>query len=235
MKFQTEITLYNSNFDANDNLTFKSILNIFQDVASLHGELLGVGYQAMLEKNLYWVLSRIKIDIIKMPKPNDVVIVQTWPHEKGRVDFDRDLKILSKSGEVLIIGTSKWCVIDVQKRMLQRTDNVNYVGQTQKICQDKNYQEKFGKIVVPDGEKQKKFLHQVRFSDLDHNKHMNNTHYATLAQNALEGKMFSHFEINFNAECVLGEQILVEAVEMPNQAFVLGSVNGKNAFIVYVK
>ena len=233
MKYQTKITLYNSYFDANDNLTFKSILNIFQDVASIHGELLGVGYEAMLEKNLYWVLSRIKIDILKMPQPNQTVVVETWPQEKNRVDFDRDLKILSESGEALIIGTSKWCVIDTVRRMLQRTDNVNFVGHGDYI-QEKNYQEKFGKIVLPEGDKTPKFSYIVRFSDLDHNQHMNNTHYATLAQNAVENKFATHFEINFNAECILGDEIMVKIISQANEEFVVGSVKGKNAFVVTI-
>ena len=233
MKYQTQITLYNSFFDANDNLSFKSVLNIFQDVASLHAEFLGVGYAAMLQKNLYWVLSRIKIDILKMPVPNQTVVLETWPHEKGRIDFDRDIKILSESGETLIIGTSKWCVIDTVRRMLQRTDNVNYISESG-FCQEKNYQDKFGKIVVPDGDKQEKFVHTVKFSDLDHNKHMNNTNYATLAQNAVENKFGKHFEINFNAECLLDEEIVVETLKCENKEFVLGSVNGKNSFVVEI-
>ena len=112
MKHKTNITLYNSYFDLNDALTPKSILNIFQDVASVHAEEIGVGYSDMLAKNLYWVLSRVKFDIIKQPTPNQTVIVETWPLEKGRIDFDRDFLITSTDGEVLIKGTSKWCVID---------------------------------------------------------------------------------------------------------------------------
>ena len=140
MKYITKITLYNSYFDFNNRLTAKSILNIFQDVASIHGEELGVGYEAMLEKNLYWVLSRIKFDIIKMPEINQTVVVETWPHVKGRIDFDRDMKICSEEGELLIIGTSKWCVIDTVNRMLQRTDNINYLGEP---CLDINYEDRF--------------------------------------------------------------------------------------------
>ena len=194
---------------------------------------MGVGYEAMLEKNLYWVLSRIKIDILKMPVPNQTVVVETWPQEKSRVDFDRDLKILSESGEALIIGTSKWCVIDTVRRMLQRTDNVNYISESG-FCQEKNYQDKFGKIVVPDGEKKEKFVHTVRFSDLDHNKHMNNTNYATLAQNAVVNKFATHFEINFNAECILGDEIMVKIISQANEEFVVGSVKGKNTFVVTI-
>lgn len=231
MKYTAKITLFNSNFDQNNNLSAKAILNIFQDVASIHSEEIGVGYEAMLQKNLYWVLSRIKIDILKMPKPNQIVIVETWPHEKGRIDFDRDLKILSEDGETLIIGTSKWCVINTENRSLQRTDNVNYDG----VCiEDKNYEERFGKIVIPETTKQHKFVHTVQFSDLDHNHHMNNTNYANLALNATDSKTFSHFEINFLNECKLDDKIDVSLAKAESGEYVCGVVNEKTAFVAHI-
>ena len=146
MRHKAKITLYNSYFDFNDRLSMKSILNIFQDVASAHAEEIGLGYNDMCEKNYYWVLSRIKFDILKMPKINQKVIVETWPHEKGKIDFDRDMRILSEDGEELIIATSKWCIIDTVSRMLQRTDNINYVGT---IFPNVNYNERFNKILLP--------------------------------------------------------------------------------------
>ena len=146
MKYTTKITLYSSYFDINDRLSAKSILNIFQDVSAVHGEELGVGYKQMLDKNLYWVLSRIKFDIIKMPNLNQTVVVETWPQVKGRIDFDRDMRILSEDGDVLITATSKWCVIDCVKRMLQRTDNVDYNGE---YCLEKTYEDRFNKIIMP--------------------------------------------------------------------------------------
>ena len=232
MKYITKITLYNSYFDFNNRLTAKSILNIFQDVASIHGEELGVGYEAMLEKNLYWVLSRIKFDIIKMPEINQTVVVETWPHVKGRIDFDRDMKICSEEGETLIIGTSKWCVIDTVNRMLQRTDNINYLGEP---CLDINYEDRFNKIMVPSEGLTEKFEYIVKFSDLDHNEHMNNTNYANLVLNAIENKKINHFEINFINECKDNELISVSSIKTEKGEFVSGIVNDKIAFNAYVK
>lgn len=232
LKYTTKITLYNSYFDYNDNLSHKSILNIFQDVASIHAEEIGVGYFPMLEKNLYWVLSRIKIDIIKMPKINETVIVETWPHQKGRIDFDRDLKILNEKGETLIIGTSKWCIIDTVKRMLQRTDNVNYNGE---CIEDKNYEDNFNKIDLPEIEQTFKFKYKVRHSALDHNQHMNNTYYANLVFNAVENKLFKHFEINFKNECILDDEISVFSIQDKDEEYVIGKSNDKTYFIAYVK
>lgn len=232
MKYKTKITLYNSNFDLNDNLTTKAILNIFQDVASIHAEEIGVGYETMLAKNLYWVLSRIKIDVVKMPKPNQVVIVETWPHKKGRIDFDRDLKITSEDGELLILGTSKWCIIDTVNRTLQRTENVDYVGE---YHTEVNYEDKFTKISLPQGEFLNKFTHTVRFSDLDHNKHMNNTNYANLIISAVQYKTYSHFEINFVSECKENDEIKVSTFKNEDGEFIVGSVNDKTAFTAFVK
>ncbi|MBQ4541653.1 MAG: hypothetical protein IJA23_02240 [Clostridia bacterium] len=233
MKHSVKIVLYSSYFDMNDRLSPKSFLNLFQDVAGVNAVEIGVGYEDMLKKNLYWILSRVKFDVLKMPVPNQTVIVQTWPHEKGRIDFDRDFKILSEDGEVLVIGTSKWCVIDTESRTLQRTDNVNYVGE---ICPDVNYQEKFGKIMLPAEDSfEEVFTHEVRFSDLDHNKHMNNTNYALLAANATTKQIFSHFEINFLSECVLGDNIVVSLAKTDEGEFIVGKNADKVSFSVFVK
>lgn len=231
MKYKTKITLYNSYFDYNDRLTAKSILAIFQDVASIHAEDIGVGFSTMIEKNLYWVLSRVKYDIIKMPEINQTVIVETWPHEKGRIDFDRDMKITSEDGETLIMGTTKWCVIDIKNRTLQKTENVNYIGEH---CTDINYNERFLKITFPNEDPTYNFTHTVEFSDLDHNKHMNNTNYAILVLNAVKNKKFTHFEINYINECVFNDNIEISTINKDNSEYIIGKNNDKTAFTAYI-
>lgn len=227
MKYSTKITLYNSYFDINDRISIKSILNIFQDVASIHAEEIGVGYKAMLDKNLYWVLSRIKIDILKMPEINQSVIVETWPHAKGKIDFDRDLRILDEDGETLIIGTSKWCVIDTINRRLQRTDNVNYLGEIFSLV---NYQEKLNKITLPDSTLTEGSNYKVSFSDLDHNQHMNNTNYANLVMNTILSKEITHFEINFLNECKINDNITLLLANNDNKEYVVGKVGDTLTF-----
>lgn len=232
MIYSTKITLYNSYFDLNDRLTAKSILNIFQDVASIHAEQIGVGFENMFKQNLYWVLSRIKFDILNMPTPNQTIIVETWPHEKGRIDFDRDMRILSETGEVLIIASSKWCVIDTINRRLQRSDNINYNGQ---VYNQVNYIENFNKIELPSCNFEYKHSYVVQFSDLDHNQHMNNTNYATLISNTINNKIFSHFEINFLNECLINDTIDILSICNQNGEYIFGNVNDKKAFVAFIK
>ena len=129
MKYEMITILSKEYFDENGVLIPRFVLKLFQEVASKHATNIGVGYDYMIKNNLYWVLTRLKYDVIKMPTINQKVIVETWPHIKGKIDFDRDIRILNENREELVIATSKWCVIDSTKRMIQRTDNVNYVGE----------------------------------------------------------------------------------------------------------
>ena len=228
MVYETRQRLYNSYFDVNDKITIKSILNIFQDAASYHASKIGVGYEEMLEKNLYWVLSRIKFDILKQPKIDEEVIIKTWPLEKGRIDFDRDFKISNLQGETLIIGTTKWCVIDTITRQLQRTNNVNYNGIH---LNEKNYSDKFIKINTPELQPNYIYTHKVLYSDLDHNKHMNNTNYALLISNIIQNKEIKHFEISYLNECLLNDEIKLSSIMNDDEIIVIGEVNDKKTFI----
>ena len=232
MKYKTELTLFNSYFDLNNRLSLKAVLSIFQDVASIHAEEIGVGYKTCLDKNLYWVLSRVKLDIIRMPEINEVVFVETWPHEKGRIDIDRDMQILDENGNMLVKATSKWCVIDTVKRALQKSDDVNYNGE---CIKDVLYEGKFTKIILPKEEFSKSFDYTVRFSDLDHNGHMNNTNYANLVVSAVENKKISHFEINFINELKEGEKIEVEHRITENGEYVIGKEGEKTVFTAFTK
>ena len=232
MKYETKLTLYSSYFDLNERLTPKSILGIFQDIAARQAEDIGVGFQTMLNKNLYWVLSRVKYDIIKMPYPDQVVTATTWPHEKGRIDFDRDMLITDENGEILVKATSKWCIIDTIQRKLQRTETINYIGE---IYTDVNYTERFDKITLPNIDLQKIFSHKVQFSDLDHNKHMNNTNYGSIVLNAIKNKIFTHFEINFLNECLLDDSISIFVSNTESEEYITGKVQDKIVFNAFVK
>ena len=88
--------------------------------------------------------------------------------------------------------------------------------------------------MLPDVPQQKQFEHIVRHCDLDHNKHMNNTNYADLVLSATMGKDFSHFEINFVNECLLGDKIEISTVCENQQNFVVGKTDDKTVFCAVI-
>ena len=80
-----------------------------------------------------------------------------------------------------------------------------------------------------------KYTHEVKISDLDHNKHMNNTNYANLIFNSVENKSYNHFEINFKNECLLGNKIDIFTAKNVNEEYIVGKSNDKTFFIAYIK
>ena len=230
--YKTKIQLFNSYFDCNDKIKPSAIFNIFQDVACFHGEQIGVGFESMLNKNLYWVLSRVKYDILIQPKIDQIVTVETWPCEKGKVDFDRDFLVKNLNGEVMIMGTSKWCVISSVTRSLARTDDVNY---TCKTVSKRNYAEKFVKTEPVQKQTEANWQHIVEFSEIDHNQHLNNVNYATYVLNALKRDDFNHLQINFISECKLGDKLEVYVNNTHDGHFVSGYVGDTLKFSAFAK
>ena len=57
-----------SDFDKFSNIKPSSVLDIFQDIASAHAELLEIGFNALDSKNLLWVVARTKFETVKNPE-----------------------------------------------------------------------------------------------------------------------------------------------------------------------
>ena len=226
MRFSREISPLAGSFDANDLMRPASVLDIFQDAAARHAELLGCGYQAMLNKNRLWVLLRNHYRVVKYPYYTQELVVSTWP-KQGRLDFDRSYLLCDKNGEVLIKGISKWCVIDATTRRLVKDTRVEYPEQ----CPQELACSPAVKLALPrDGEKCACFTAGI--SDLDHNGHMNNTRYADILQNCLEkNEGITELDFNYLHEMSLGDGIEVYKKREGDKLQVWGVRDGVACFI----
>ena len=194
-------------FDHHGNVLPNVVLDLFQKAAGNHAERLGVGFEAMLAKNLLWVVTQIKYQVLSAPKPAQALTVTTWPLPPTRLGFDREYLICDEAGEVLIKGTSKWMQIDAAERKLVPGSNVYPLTE---YCTNKNFEEKIRRIrdfeassavcrIVPDK------------STIDSNNHVNNAEYAGFAYKALGdfGGVIDSFQIDFLHEVMLGQPLNV--------------------------
>lgn len=192
-------------FDHHGNVLPNVVLDLFQKAAGNHAERLGVGFEAMLAKNLLWVVTQIKYQVLSAPKPAQALTVTTWPLPPTRLGFDREYLICDEAGEVLIKGTSKWMQIDAAERKLVPGSNVYPLTE---YCTNKNFEEKIRRIrdfeassavcrIIPDE------------STIDVNDHVNNAEYADFAYTALKdfGGVIGSFQIDFLHEVMLGQPL----------------------------
>ena len=96
--------------------TNKAILTILEDIAGLHSATVGLGLNEINKTGCAWVILKWQVQIIKRPEYNDELNVYTWSTSANKLFADRDFKVLDNNGETIIIATSRWIYMDINKR-----------------------------------------------------------------------------------------------------------------------
>lgn len=214
IKYEKEYKLRLSDFDCYGRLSPAGALGIFQDISGDHAERLGIGYDAMLEHGLFWVILRAKYRFERPAEFYGGVKAQTVLHRPGRVFSLRDCRLYSESGDIIARGTTQWAVIHTDTRRLAPMSGV-----LQEISQEND--EKPPEF--PDGiKKLEDFVtadepHIVcpGFSFLDRNGHINNTCYAAMIADAVKpqrDEIIEGFQIDFLHEVMADEKLFIYTV-----------------------
>ena len=195
--------------DANNNVFPSYILQEFQDIASTHAEILKVGYNDLIARDLIWVITKSRFHIYK-EIPYDEFKEITKKKKKGVLDFNREYKFVDKNGNVLVKGTSKWCILNINTRKLVRTREVNYEG-IDDFNEEVNFDDPYETLVeFEHNESNYLKTFDVNYSLLDHNLHLNNTHYASFILDSIEGiekKKITDLQINYLNECHFKQKV----------------------------
>ena len=215
-----------------------SILDLFQDEASIHADKLHLGFDDMVKKDLLWIVNYQEIDIVgKLPKYCDEVIVSTWPHERKRLDYIREYDITDLEGNLLVSGIASWFTINKNTRRLVKDDSVDFGNE---YFNHTNYPEfKRKKLNLIPASEVTTWDYQVTYTDLDHNGHMNNAKYLDVIYNFHKGFSLDKIAkicISFEHEIKLGEIINLEYFKNEqNESCYIGKVNGVECFLVSIK
>lgn len=223
--FSKNYQLRTSDFNCYDNLMPHAILDFFQDVAGIHADILDIGYEKMISRNLIWVLVRTKYEVIKNPHSYETVKVTTWPKKKGKIDFDREYTIEDLNGNLLVKGVSKWIVVNVNTRRISLAKDINYNTEP---CSLENFPGSFPKIDDFSIEDCNCYETMTTFSDLDHNMHINNINYAKYILNAIKLKkdeLVKTFEINYVKELQKDEKVLIYSKKDGKTILIKGIIN----------
>lgn len=226
--FSEKITLRNSDFDFYGRIKPSSVLDVFQEAATRHAELLGVGFARSKEKNMLWVLTKVRYTVHKNVGIQTNVIMNTCAYKPERLEFRRDYSIKSEDGEVLVTGSSLWAVINAETRKLMRASDIygeNPLG-TEYL-----YDGKILRIRDFDGEKLEK-TQTAEYSDIDRNGHVNNRRYADFVQNVSDSKReIKSFQIDYHKEVMVGDTVEFFREENENTAHIKGVKDGTVLFI----
>lgn len=102
--------------DRNGEATMPWFCRQLQQTAILHANRLSVGYDALYEKGLMWVLTRLWVGMNRYPRWGDDITVHTWPSGRSTLSWLRDFRITDGSAKEIGRATSLWLVVDRNTR-----------------------------------------------------------------------------------------------------------------------
>ena len=207
MHFVCEFELRGNDFDSNGKLLPSAILDMFQEAAGRHAEMLGCGFDKFSDKGLLWVIVRSKFEVVKNPEMHSTVLVKTWPLPPAKFSFRRDYLMTNKKGEILIKATSDWMIIDSNTRSFAKADKVY---PEEEFITDFALDEKLKKLHFS-GVETKSYVVTPSYCDIDRNCHVNNTKYPEYILNALdvEGLTVKSFQIDHHKEVLKGQKLKI--------------------------
>ena len=195
-------------------LTPTALLDICQDMATEHAQILGIGLGDLYEKGLIWAVVRQRFDIVSQPKPHQEVVVRTWPYAPSRAGMKRDYSLHAQDGTLLAKGTSDWVILDVVNKGFVSALDV-YQGPTD-FLEDRMYEGKLRKLKDFETTEEPALVVTPQFTDIDSNMHVNNARYTNYVANALEqgpdlGVL--SIQIDYRKELTLGEPVALYSME----------------------
>lgn len=203
---EKEFTLRESDFDCFDHIKASAVLDLFQTVAAEHVTLFGASFEDMLAKNLAWVVTKIRFDVLAPLRSSEKVTVKTVPHAKKLIDYVRDYYVVNSRGETVIKGSSQWVLIDFTTRKIARTD-FDFDGEfSDEYAYPNERLKKVPVIAEPE-----LLRYEIRRADLDHNRHVNNVRYLDMIFDAEKDPSLPlrSVSINYTEEVREGETVTI--------------------------
>lgn len=209
--------VYRKQYTIQDNCTDRygrvkpsQILFFAQDAATSHCVGLGMDWNSMAARGLFWVVSRTKVKIHRLPKLGESVTVETWPMTNTRVAYPRAMAMYDAKGELLLQTVSLWVLMDIEKRsmVLPGRSGLDFCGQ-----------DRGGELELPAGltpcEAENTRFRTVAYTDLDINGHLNNARYMDWVDDLMDSDFHKdhgpmEFTVCYLSEAREGQQLRQE-------------------------
>ena len=187
-----------------------AIMGYFQDIAVEHAEKIGVGYDVMRDKNMGWVLIRMSYRIIRNPLIGESLTIKTFPEKPRTADANRGYYIYDKNNNLIILGSSKWCVIDLSTHRLQKCVPLFTRYDDSLFIPSQPFEGANPKLAEFTSLLENPINFKVNVTDLDRYLHMNNARYGDVVLNTcgaemLKNNWISSFDANFMSQLFISD------------------------------
>lgn len=226
---------YDANYGKIDNRGYAKasfFFEIMQDIATLHAEMMMLGPSQF---QIIWVLSRIKLTLMRPVLPYETVRCETWCAGIRGVSWYR-MFVFYVDDEKIGVAESMWVTLSPETHKILRPSSFE-VAESYMETSTCGMPDALPKLssdgVTPH------HTHMVRYSDLDVNNHLNNVKTADIICDTLDLQQtplfVSSLQINFLKETVCEESLLLLQNTLSSQErIIVGKSANSERFTAHV-
>ena len=223
--------------DDNTLMSIPAMLDAVQDISGIHAYNIGISGPDLEEKGIFWIVSKLKLRILRRPAENEELTLSTWIQKPDRASTERDCSFTS-GDEVLAYSRCIWAAL--------RRDN-GRIAQMSTFYPDSDFdiprpdEEPFARISKDFSDAEEIGRYTIRSVDIDRGGHMNNVNYVRtmlgcFSCSELRDMDISCLDMQFLHQCYEGETVSIRKREA-DEGFEIGVLSGEGvlAFAAAVK
>ena len=203
--------------DVNRNVKIPHLVSLLLNTAGRSSDEYKIGIDQLMSEGKSWVLSRLALEMKRMPRHNERIRVDTWIETVERMFSLRNFQIVS-DGDIIGEARSVFTVIDINTRRPVNMMEEERFAKLSTGCQvNIDAPTKIGAATA-----EPSFHYTTLYSDIDFNGHCNSARYIEWMLNALpldtaKKLTMKRFEINYMRELMPGDNIHIAFSENENK------------------
>ena len=206
--FSQKITVDVHDVDFNGVCRASALLRYIQSAAQQQLTDRGMSYDALKEMGKAFIISRLHAEFTSSVRTYDKLEAETFPCESRGFSFLRCYRLI-RNGEVVGRAISVWALIDISSRALVKVADFDLDLPTYAPLDIALNHIRMPSSLSDVGE------YTVGYSDLDQNRHINNTKYADIFSNflPLDKKRISSLTISYLHDAKWKEKLRILRAE----------------------
>ena len=197
--------------DEDMQMTASALFGLLTEVSNRHASRLNAGWHQLRERGYFWVITRMRMEINRLPEWTETVTLRTWVRESQAATSPRDYEMLDADGNVLVAASSVWAILDIATGHPQRMSAFDADFPMQERCAIERKPQKISAVTKPEiGPTPLRVL----ASDIDMNRHVNNAHYIQWAFDSVNPDFrmthrIATVTVNFVSQARLGDSYII--------------------------
>lgn len=194
-----------------------SLLNYLQDLAILQSDQLGAGIDYLTEHKMAWVLYRWDVKINKYPMYREKIKIRTYAYSFVKFYAYRKFEVTDESGEIIGSADTVWLLVNTENKKPIKINEHMY--QAYGVAIDENTPLEFEDLEEM-SETEIENEYEVRYSDIDTNRHVNNVKYVdwaieTVPLNTVKDHSLIRLKAIYKREATYGKMVKVYTQTSP--------------------